>query len=113
MTQPGVRAIEILKAARDLLVRDGRWTQRACARDASGREVDELSERAVSFDLLGAITRAGRNSGQDAHAIVIAHLRAGVGFKTLGDWNDTPGRSQADVVALLDAAITAAKAQHS
>lgn len=106
-TSASAQALALLKAARDLLARDGGWTQSACARDAAGHEVDELSDRAVAFDPLGAITRAGRHAGADARAIAMAHLRDGIGFKTLGDWNDAPGRTQAEAVALLDAAIAA------
>ncbi len=106
-------ALTVLEAARDLLARDGGWTQRACARDVDGREVDELSDRAVAFDLLGALTRAGRDASRDAVHDAMAQLRAGIGFKTLGDWNDAPGRTQAEAIALLDSAIAAAGAAAS
>lgn len=93
---------------RELLARDGGWTQNATARDASGKEVDEISVEAVSFDLLGAMTRAGVNARPGAIDQAMRRLHAAIGFNSLGDWNDERGRSQAEVVALLDAAIAAA-----
>lgn len=101
-------AIDILKAMRALLARDGGWTQGACARDVAGKEVDELSARAVSFDALGALTRAGRDARPGEGGAAMAQLRDRIGFKTLGDWNDAPGRTQAEVLALVDAAIAGA-----
>jgi hypothetical protein len=89
------------------------WTQNACARDAAGNEVDELSMKAVSFDALGALTRAGRDAPREAVHDAIARLRAGIGFATLGAWNDEPGRTQAEVLALVDRAISSASADAS
>lgn len=93
---------------RALLARDGGWTQGACARDADGKEVDEMSVRAVSFDLLGALTRAGVGQPAQTSNDAMARLLDRISSKTLGDWNDAPGRTQAEAVALLDAAIAGA-----
>ncbi len=107
----GATAVDVLRDMRVMLERG--WTQNACARDSAGNEVDELSLKAVSFDALGALTRAGRDAKVEARHEAISHLRAGIGFKSLGDWNDEPGRTQAEVLALVDRAISSASANAS
>ena len=51
--------LEALKAARELLSDKTKWTQRAMARDAEGKEAEPSHPDAVCFCALGAAERCG------------------------------------------------------
>lgn len=89
--------VEILRRARERIARG--WCQHVNARAADGREV-EPSDRAVEWCAVGAVWR-------DVDALLaverVLQLR---GFSdALWVWNDQPGRTQAEVLALFDEAI--------
>lgn len=101
---------EILRNARDLVTRG--WTQGADARDADENPVHPWSAEARSWSVLGAII-----CGDDTHAgqvpierlAVAAVLLAGaLETASLTQWNDEPGRTQADAIAAFDAALASA-----
>lgn len=77
-------------------VRQG-WTQRAEARDASGAPCPIKDPDAVSWCLRAAIIKEG--------AFTAGFLTRAIrdrGFSGVDEWNDHPGRTQAEVIALLD-----------
>lgn len=54
--------LPIVRAARALVSDPAKWNGRNYAEDAEGRFVPVGSERAVSFDLKGALVRAAKNA---------------------------------------------------
>ena len=74
------------------------WTQGAFARDAAGRPVGARSERAVARCALGCII-AAYDELDAARAVRLALRR--IVEDTPADWNDSPSRTQAEVVAAL------------
>lgn len=99
----------ILIQARNL-VQDG-WTQGASARSSLGDnlgEVSMFSPSARRFCATGALGRAVAEEGEDAaaHLAAEAIICGSLDNKSsVIEWNDTPGRTQADVVALFNKAI--------
>ena len=102
---------ETLNAAADLLTPEGAWTQREYARDALGNRT-LITLDATCFCVVGAISKVSglepvqveRSGANQALLKVINHPDdAGIVY-----WNDTPGRTQAEVVAALRAAAVSA-----
>jgi hypothetical protein len=110
------QAIQLLGNARDL-VRRG-WTQHAEGRDAHGAEVEPWNATATSWSLLGALVAAldRTDGGQELPLVQLADaldaLALFVDSDSLADWNDDPGRTQADVIAVLETAADAAAPRH-
>ena len=98
---------ERLRAARALLTPPGAWTRGALARDREGNRVECDSVRAVCWCAGGAISRATDRRDNETEWRLLTKV---VGFP-VSFWNDAPGRTQADVLAALDAAIELAKAE--
>jgi hypothetical protein len=106
---PLSRPIPELRAAVAAVLAQG-WTQGALARDAVGQEVEPDSPDAVCWCLIGAMQR-GAGPTYPNYAALRDTLRQDLGirreFEALGEevtltrWNDTPGRTQAEVVALV------------
>jgi hypothetical protein len=100
----------VLQNGRDLIVQG--WTQGASARNRDGRPVHPWSGDARSWSVLGAVicgdeTHQGRVPiGLLADAVMA--LAGSLGTASLNDWNDEPGRTQADALAGFDAAIASA-----
>ena len=102
-------AMDVLSAARELVAKEGGWTQRHYARGADGTYADFNHKKAVCFCTLGALYRVGLpepSALNDAESLL---LKA-AGVENIVVWNDAPGRTQADVVALFDAAIASLRA---
>lgn len=76
------------------------WTQGALARDELGAEVWPRHPAASCWCLLGAIRRValGDTEAEEARQMVFDQL----GSVAIATWNDTPGRTQAEVLAVLD-----------
>ena len=91
---------EALIAARALVEKG--WCQAADARDAGGLECASRDAEAACWCLSGAIHRACDGLAEDDAWDVLASL---VGDPV--EWNDTPGRSKEEVLALFDKAIEA------
>lgn len=72
------------------------WCQGADALSAAGR-ISPLSAKAVKWSASGAI------EGPDPFAA--RDVLMGITGCSLRAWNDTPGRTQAEVLALFDRAI--------
>jgi hypothetical protein len=91
--------------ARDLIVDERQWCKRAFARGWFDIPVPVHSSFARRYCAMGAIRRAGWELG-------LPTKEAGKALewqmaRPVMDWNDDPCRTQADVVAAFDAAITA------
>lgn len=112
-------ALEILRAAR-AKVEQG-WTQGARAATDGREEVSPLSPFATCFCSLGAIDAVCRldfafmvdEYARNAYAQL---RRAACGDEGtwpggLSNWNDTPGRTKAEVLDAFDRAIAAAEAK--
>jgi len=103
----------MLAHAHDLI--SSAWTQHADARNAAGDPVEPWHPDAVSWSLLGALVASyerlvwaegeGAALAELANACVV--LADVVDSGSLPAWNDAPGRSRADVLAVLDAAAAA------
>jgi hypothetical protein len=100
----------MLTAARNLISES--WTQHAEARRADGSGVDPWDRDAVSWSLLGALVAGyerliwldGQKAALEALARACILLADVIDSDSLSDWNDAPGRTQADVLAALDEA---------
>ena len=110
---------EILTKAADLLEKPGAWTQGDYARNYVGEGYsDYIADRAdeggtfepVCFCTIGALNHV---RGKEADAALWGELRnpvvSVVGEINIADWNDTPGRTQAEVVAALRTAASQAE----
>lgn len=100
---------ETLRAAAKL-VNHG-WTQGVSSRDARGHPVAISDSSAVSFCLLGSVSRSmtGRDV-QDFNSILCRHLGFASSSK-LVEWNDAPERTQKEVVKVLKDAAKELEAQ--
>lgn len=105
--------LDVLKATRELIALPERWTQRALARDEYKAPVGIFSSRAVCFCLEGALIRSeGDNDDADAfygaeNAIKGAKkaIYKVIGSGSISLFNDAPGRTHSEVLAVLDEAI--------
>jgi hypothetical protein len=106
----------MLMEARGLLLRG--WSQGAQARDERGHIVPAWSRDASSWSLLGALLASWQTHNEALHEDFVAHsmdaralgdamaaLGDATGSAALDQWNDTEGRTLADVLAAVDRAI--------
>lgn len=87
--------VEKLKAARALIERG--WCQGEYAKDADGEAVGVREPRAVAWCVRGACYAA------NVSALPLYDVQ-----RDLTNWNDHPGRTQAEVLNLFDEAIALA-----
>lgn len=92
------------------LLRQG-WTQHADARTEDGSVVEPWSARALAWSLPGALVAAlERLKANDEAALIVelaevcTALASAIDADDLAWWNDSPDRTQADVVAAIEAA---------
>ena len=102
---------ELLKSARELLAHEGVWCQGASALDASGFACSPESRWAVSWCLIGAVeTAAAQNAVKGSITVsaldIILRTIDGPDHEGIVSWNDATGRTQDQVLTLLDSAIT-------
>jgi hypothetical protein len=84
-----------------LLSKPGAWCQKAEALDRHHNTVDGNSPHACQWCLLGALARCFPGD-DDKYDIARAEVRNAIPpHDWISTWNDTPGRTQAEVVALL------------
>jgi hypothetical protein len=93
--------LEIIERCLLLYSKPGRWTQKVCARDRAGKHVPVFSDQARSFDIEGAIRRAAGKDDRGAYARFAKRIKQTLG-KYPFDWNDQSGRTQKDVVRMLE-----------
>lgn len=106
----GRQGQELLVEARDLVA--GSWTQHADARRSDGSSVDPWDREAASWSLLGALVAGyerliwsdGQSAALGALAAACVLLANVLEAESLSEWNDTPARTKADVLAALDEA---------
>lgn len=80
------------------------WTQGSVARDLNGDAEASMSARAVSWCVAGAITASYRGvRGAERAEIASNRLRNHLRTDCLALWNDSPERTQAEVIAALEA----------
>lgn len=102
---------DVLEAAADLLSKPGAWTQGAYARGKGNRPVNSADE-AARFCVLGAmnIAAGAPKVNLDRNEAHIAFANAtGIPDYLIATWNDTPGRTQDEVVAKLREAAALAR----
>ena len=86
--------------ARKRITPKGAWCQGEVAKDKNGAEVGIDSPRAVAWCMLGATgTHSDASSSAD---LMLAQVVPG---NEVTAWNDAPGRTQKEVLALFDKAI--------
>jgi hypothetical protein len=127
-------AVALLRGARLKLQAPGGWTQGALARNREGHPLAPESEAATSFCVYGAlrsavaghVRAAGHHKGliplmADAvarFAATVAAVRLGARLyrfspaRTLVEWNDAPGRTQAQALELATLALEGFQVQH-
>ena len=102
------KTIQVLERAAEL-VEQG-WTQGVVARTPSGNECDFYSSQACAWCAIGALDRGCHEIGISAFFVSHLKLQIATGERgTIADWNDAPGRTQADVVSAFRRAIELAK----
>lgn len=101
--------VRVLADARRLIQRG--WCWDAEARTADGDAVEPWDERAASWSILGALVAVLETEGRKSRELPIANLSAAlyaladvIEVDSLAVWNDAPGRSQAEVVSVLESA---------
>ena len=116
---------EVFAAAADLLTPPGAWIQMELAEDGHGDSVEPNNPAAVCWCAMGAIAKVTRKLGGQANDGAMAMLGRRLLEKglittyedededgnevyikrsddeTVPEWNDTIGRTQAEVVAML------------
>jgi hypothetical protein len=98
---------EKLREARALIERG--WCQKDTAIDRKGNSVDVFSPLATRWCIYGAVAAITENNYVPADIADV--LREGLPVGALvSQWNDTPGRTQAEVLDLFDRAIAKAEA---
>jgi hypothetical protein len=104
-----VRAIDLLRSTAALI--GSGWCQGADARDARGRTVEPWQPEARRWSLLGAIVAETEPARLETGLLREVELRRAlqalatvVCSESLDEWNDEPGRTQAEVIAALDSA---------
>lgn len=97
---------EVLTAARALILKG--WAQNFYAVDRAGLFVSPTDEAARAWCLSGAVMtvlRAGTyDDPLETEDVAFTLLQTLVG-DAVTDWNDAPGRTQTEVVEILDKAI--------
>lgn len=102
-------AADVLKAARELIAKPGGWMQQFYARDSLGNNANWDTPDAECFCLLGAMARAAGTTDDPGLFRARDVVRGLIPFEHgIASWNDVCGRTQGEVVALLDAAIAKA-----
>lgn len=103
-----MKTSEHLRAMRDLLAVPERWTKNCMARTADYAKTHSLDPLAVSWCLEGACYKTIGSTNQLAGVLDFL-WSATDGCITY--WNDWIGRTHAEVIALLDAAIALAESE--
>lgn len=104
-----MKAIDILKGAKEVLKNPASWTQGTCARDADGTNVEVYSDEAVCFCIYGA---AVKTAGWKACGVIVEAIKPFLEDMTVGAWNDVEGRTHAEVIAKFDEIINELEKQN-
>lgn len=123
MTEPVQSATpsvaDVLNYAANLVAEPGGWMQGGFANNAKGLGVDAADAEATCFCAVGAVIAArarleAHNLDTTTDLVFYARRVAQPGvadhlLDPLSEWNDNPGRTQDEVVALLRKAAEAAQ----
>jgi len=97
--------IKVLEEAIELISPEGAWCQGVGARDKDGECVATLTNEACSFCITGSIYKV---TDGDCSLILISELTSELpsersldNYRALTDWNDSPDRTQKEVVNLM------------
>jgi hypothetical protein len=115
-----------LKTGRELLLTRG-WTQAAYARDGNGRVLgaSEYDSQGTCFCAIGAVRTALISNVPieersfegpwefSARAESLLHRAVAPYAVNLFEWNDAPGRTRDEVIALYDRAIQIEENKHA
>jgi len=103
---------DILREAKRLIEEKG-WTQGTYARDSRGEACDWNGATALCFCAEGAMFAAAEALRADAGAECAAGflIEQVTPAPSIVAYNDQPGRSREDVIAIFDKAIALAEAQ--
>lgn len=101
-------AADVLERAADKLTPDGAWTQGDWAKNAEGESVEPTSPDATCWCVRGALAAA---SGDEYGIYGPASEYVERLVQLPVHWNDTPGRTQSEVVAKLREAAALARAE--
>ena len=95
---------ELYNKAADMIEKG--WTQRAGARSEKGNSVHPLARNAKSWCLSGALSAVSPlDEGNELHKSTFLRLAENLGFiGHVTAWNDSPGRTQKEVVGILRSA---------
>lgn len=105
MTSPS--PVEVLQKARALLEKG--WCQGVAARTDKGTSVSPRNRHATSFCVYGSLCCAGYEENMDLHAAIDDIMFGRLEVYSFGAWNDAPGRTQEEVLTLMDRAIDLAR----
>jgi hypothetical protein len=80
------------------------WTQEAYARNKAGNSVGSHSPNAVSWCLYGALVAAYPDDAEwiKVYNKVLFQIQKKSPYDIPAAWNDRPGRTQAEVILLLE-----------
>lgn len=99
--------LRCLRDVRDRLADPQRWTTRAPARDASGRAVTMLDGDACAWCLGAAAVLDGDGTLVTRQAMRL--LTRAAGGRQVVVWQDTAGRTHAEILAVVDRAMELAR----
>ncbi len=103
-------ALAVLRATREILSGEGTWLPAAPfgGMTAYGkRRGDSRDPDAVRFGAMGAMRRAGGHTDVRMGAEIL--LARVVGVRYFMHWEEVPGRTEAEVLTAIEAAITLAE----
>lgn len=106
--QEALSVSEVLSRAADLLEKPGAWTQGCYARDEGGKPTDMWGDDPVCFCVSASIQKVEGRHRSSAWNRFDGYTRRR-GFRHMADFNDHPGRTQAEVVSALRAASEVSK----
>lgn len=103
ITKASGNVVEVLEAARNLISDPERWTIEVCARDKDYQACGSKNPNATKWCAIGAIVRYAADPIFKLNARKLLEDIVG----NIGNYNDS--HTHAEVIAVFDAAITAAK----
>ena len=80
------------------------WTQGYLAANPKGKQVPPEDPEACAFCMIGAMVRASHDSEVSLNELRRAKTQLH-GFGSLADFNDTTGRTKAEILEVFDRAI--------
>ncbi|WP_380778018.1 hypothetical protein [Sphingomonas sp. R86520] len=101
LTDTPLCVADVLERAADLIEPEGAWIRGSFVGERNGIEC---------FCAMGAIDRAAGTDQDLDETVIFSTLRKVIGRQSIVSWNDSPERTQPEVVAALRRAATLARA---